>query len=61
MAEASRMGLGTSLAVQWLKLHPSNVGGMGLIPGQGTNIPHALRHDQKSPPDKQLKKKNTGS
>ena len=25
-----------SLEVQWLRLHASNAGGMGLIPGQGT-------------------------
>ena len=30
---------GTSLAVQWLRLHPSNLGGS--IPGQGAKIPHA--------------------
>ena len=33
--------VGTSLVVQWLRLHVSNVGGMGSIPGQGTKIPHA--------------------
>ena len=27
--------------VQWLKLHHSNAGGTGLIPSQGTKIPHA--------------------
>ena len=27
---------GTSLMVQWLRLHAPNVGGVGLIPGQGT-------------------------
>ena len=39
---------GTSLVVQWLRLHASNAGGPGLIPGQGTRshmlqlkIPHA--------------------
>ena len=31
--------LGTSLAVQWLRLHASNAGGMGSIPGLGTKIP----------------------
>ena len=25
----------TSLVVQWLRLHASNAGGLGLIPGQG--------------------------
>jgi len=27
---------GTSLVVQWLRLHTANAGGLGLIPGQGT-------------------------
>ena len=27
---------GTSLVVQWLRLHAANAGGLGLIPGQGT-------------------------
>ena len=27
---------GTSLVVQWLRLHDPNAGGPGLIPGQGT-------------------------
>ena len=27
---------GTSLVVQWLRLHTPNAGGSGLIPGQGT-------------------------
>ena len=31
---------GTSLAVQWLTLCPAHAGGAGLIPGQGTKIPH---------------------
>ena len=34
---------GTSLAVQWLRLRAPSAGGMGLIPGWGTKIPHALR------------------
>ena len=40
--------LGTSLVVQYLRLHAPNAGGLGLIPGQGTRccmlqleIPHA--------------------
>ena len=36
------MFLGTSLVVQWLKLHLSMQGGEGSIPGQGVKIPHAL-------------------
>ena len=31
----------TSLAVQWLRLGSSSAGDLGLIPGQGTKIPHA--------------------
>ena len=41
--------MGTSLVVQWLKLHDFNAGDMGLIPGWGTKIPHAL---QRTPPPK---------
>lgn len=33
--------IGTSLALQWLRLHNSIAGGVCLIPGQGTKIPHA--------------------
>ena len=33
--------LGTSLAVQWLRLCVSTAGGTGSIPGRGTKIPHA--------------------
>ena len=33
--------MGTSLAVQWLKLFASNAGGAGSIPGWETKIPHA--------------------
>ena len=32
--------LGTSLVVQWLRLHAPNGGGLGSIPGRGTRIPH---------------------
>ena len=35
-APAQETPLGTSQVVQWLRLHASNAGGMGLIPGQGT-------------------------
>ena len=37
----------TCLVVQWLRFCTSNAGGMGLIPGQGTKIPHAARCSQK--------------
>ena len=33
---------GTSLVVQWLRLHASNAGGSGLIPVWGIKIPHAM-------------------
>ena len=39
--------MGTFLVVQWLRLDASTAGGRGSIPGQGTNIPHALGHGQK--------------
>ena len=35
---------GTSLAVQWLRIHTPDVGGTGSIPGQGIKIPHAAGH-----------------
>ena len=38
---------GTSLAVQWLRLHASTAGSAGLIPGWGTKIPHATTRQQK--------------
>ena len=34
---------GTSLAVQWFRLHAPNAGGTGLIPGQETKIPHDMQ------------------
>ena len=37
---------GNSLAVQWLRLHAPNAGGLGLIPGLGTEIPRATWHSQ---------------
>ena len=38
---------GTSLAVQWLRLHARNAGTAGSIPGRGTKIPRATRRSQK--------------
>ena len=37
---------GTSLVVQWLRLHASNARDMASIPGQGTKIPHAMHRSQ---------------
>ena len=47
-------GLGTSLAVQWLRFCTPDTGGMGSIPGQVTEILHAAGCVQK----KKKKKKN---
>ena len=38
---------GTSLVVQWLRLHASTVGGTGQIPGQGTKLLYAMWRSQK--------------
>ena len=40
-------GVGASLAIQWLRLHTSNTRGMGLIPGWGTEMPHATQRGKK--------------
>ena len=40
-------GRGLPWVVQWLRLHTSNAGYGGSIPGQGTKIPHAARCSQK--------------
>ena len=48
--------LGTSLAIQWLRLCVSTAGGMGSVPGWGARILHATQgkakriHTQKSKP-----------
>ena len=44
---------GTSLAILWLRLHASNAGGMGSIPGRRNKIPQATQHKKK----KQKRKK----
>ena len=33
---------GTSLALQWLRLHTSTAGGMSSVPGGGNKILHAM-------------------
>ena len=38
---------GTSMEVQWLRLHASTGGGMGLIPGWGAKILHLVRPKKK--------------
>ena len=36
----------TSLVAQWLRLQVSIAGGLGLIPGRGSKIPHAVWHSK---------------
>ena len=43
IGEGRKIRFGTSMVVQWLRLHTSTAGDMGLIPGWGTKVPHALR------------------
>ena len=43
---------GTSLTVQWLRLHASTAGGVGSIPGPGTKILHAKWCSQKKKKEK---------
>ena len=42
-----------SLAAQWFRLHPSNAGSVGLIPGWVTVILHATWYSQKLGKQKQ--------
>ena len=53
--------LGTSLAVQWLRLQAANAGGVGLILVWATKISHALRYGQKYKKKKKKKLKATFS
>ena len=40
------MDIGTSMVVQWLRLHASSAGwGTGSILGQGTKSPHAVQQN----------------
>ena len=45
--DAPTESLGTSLAVQWLRLCAPSAGGMGSIPGRETEISHAVQRGQK--------------
>ena len=38
---------GTSLVIQWFRLHAASARGEGSLSGEGTKIPHGLWHDQK--------------
>ena len=42
-----KIGIGTSLVVQWLRFHDSNAGVTGSISDGEINIPHAMQYDQK--------------
>ena len=46
------MFIGISLVVQWLRLCTSTAGDVGLIPGQGTKIPHAAKKKIRCSPPK---------
>lgn len=37
----------TSQVAQWVRLHASNAGGVSLVSGGGTKIPHASQSNQK--------------
>ena len=52
-----KVTMGTSLAVQWLRLHTPNAGDTDSIPGQGTKILHAAWHGPKKPESKAKKRK----
>ena len=45
--EKTKRIMGTFLVIQWLRLHVSNVAGVGLIPVWGTKILHASQCHQK--------------
>ena len=49
------MILGNSLVVQWLGFRAPIAGGMGLIPGLETKIPHAIWRGQKKKNNKKNK------
>ena len=48
LGAVSRFRERTSPAFQWLRLCTPNAGDACSIPGQGTKIPHALRHGRKN-------------
>ena len=53
--------LGAYLAVQWLRLSASTAGSMGLIPGRGTKISHAMRSVAKKERNTSLREDQQGS
>ena len=46
------------MAICWLRLHISNAGDAGSVPGQGTKIPHAVQCSHKIKNILNLNKKN---
>ena len=44
---SQQLPFGTSLVVQWLRLHASTAGGTGSIPGLGTKTLHTAWYDKK--------------
>ena len=52
--------LGASLVVQQLRLHASTAGGMGSIPGQGTEIPHTMGCGQNKRTNEQTTQSKNG-
>ena len=47
--------------VQWLGLHASTAGGMGVIPGQGTKILYALQQSQNKQKQQQQKTRESNT
>ena len=47
-----KTSIGTTLAIHGLRLCTSNAGARGMIPGQRTKMPHAMRYGKKK--NKQL-------
>ena len=52
-----QLSLSLSLVVQWLRLHTSNAGGAGSIPGQRTKIPYTTQCSQKLKKKKKINDK----
>ena len=52
---------GTSLVVQWLRLHAPNAGGLGFDPWSEKEIPHAATNTQHSQRKQKTKIKVTGA
>ena len=53
-----KISLGTSLVVQWLRLHAPNAGGLGSIPGQGTRSHAATKSSHATTKDPAYRNKD---